>query len=241
MVTINRLKPITFLVLLISLASLHIAAAAPREGGGNAKIISKLQGMVNDITTERDQLKTEHAKITAELETVKAQVTQEKEAAVSLEEKLNADLSAQKASHDEIQVRLDNTTAKLREVIEKYNALNKSKNELSVEHMGLQNNQQLTASELKACESKNVKMFEGAKEIIEGYHNCQNKGIVDTLIDSEPFSQIKNIEFETIIQEYEDKLNKQKYHGNPNAGSSIPVVSKHAASTPPSQQSNLKK
>ncbi|MDP2904652.1 MAG: hypothetical protein Q8N96_16370 [Methylovulum sp.] len=241
MTTINTLKPTAFLVLVISLVTLNIANAAPREGGGNTKIINKLQGMVNDITTERDLLKTESAKVTAELETVKGQVTQEKEAAALLAEKLNADLGTQKASHDEIQARLDNTTAKLREVIEKYNALNKSKNELSAEHIGLQNNQQLTASELKVCESKNVKMFEGAKEIIEAYHHCQNKGIVDALIDSEPFSQIKNIEFETIIQEYEDKLNKQKYHGNPNAGSSIPAVSKPASAAPTAQPSAVKK
>jgi len=231
MATNNRLmKSSIFFAIIICLASLGTVYAAPREGGGNAKIINKLQTMVKDITNERDLLKTENAKITVELETLKSQVKQEKEAAVSLEEKLNTELTEQKSSNDEIRVRLDNTTAKLREVIDKYNALNKSKNELAVEHAGLQNNQQLTVSELKQCESKNIKMYEGAKEIIDAYHNCQNKGIVDTLIGSEPFSQIKNVEFETIVQEYEDKLNKQKYHGNPSAVQLVPAASKPAGS-----------
>ncbi|MDO9104712.1 MAG: hypothetical protein Q7U57_07095 [Methylovulum sp.] len=217
------MKLFILLVWIIGAASWDAVYAAPREAGGNAKIVNKLQLMVKDITAERDLLKTDNAKMASELETVKSQLAKEQAAVVSLEEKSSTELSAQKATADEIRLRLDNTTAKLREVIEKYNALNKSKNELAVEHTGLQNNQQLTASELKQCESKNIKMYEGAKEIIDAYHNCQNKGIVDTLIGTEPFLQIKNVEFETIIQEFEDKLNKQKYHANPNA---LPAPSK---------------
>lgn len=231
MVTNNRLiKASVFFVLLICAASSGVAVAAPRDAGGNAKIVSKLQAMVNEITTERDRLKTENAKIAAELETLKGQVQQEKDAALSLEQRLNTELSSQKASSDEIRGRLDNTTDKLREVVDKYNALNKAKNELAAEHATLQNNQQFTASELKMCESKNIKMYQGAKDIIDGYHNCQNKGIVDALIESEPFLQIKNVEFETIIQEYEDKLNKQKYQGNANAAALDPATAKPAGS-----------
>ncbi|TAN69497.1 MAG: hypothetical protein EPN17_07315 [Methylobacter sp.] len=231
MITNNRLmKSSVFFALLICAASSGVAVAAPRDAGGNAKIVSKLQAMVNEITTERDRLKTENAKIAAELETLKGQVQQEKDAAASLEQRLSTELSSQKASSDEIRGRLDNTTDKLREVVDKYNALNKAKNELAVEHANLQNNQQLTASELKMCESKNIKMYQGAKDIIDGYHHCQNKGVVDALIESEPFLQIKNVEFETIIQEYEDKLNKQKYQGNANAATLDPATAKPTGS-----------
>jgi chromosome segregation ATPase len=220
------MKPSVFLAVIFGLASLGVVNAAPREsGGGNAKIVNKLQMMVKEITTERDLLKTENAKVLAEFETLKGQVKKDKEAALAEKDKLNAEISVQKASHDETLVRIESTTARLREVIEKYNALNKSKNELAAQHANLQNNQQQTASELKLCESKNTKMFEGAKQVIEGYHNCQKKDIMDTLIDSEPFSQIKNVEFETIIQDYEDKLNKQKYHGSSKSTLIVPAVS----------------
>jgi len=69
-------------------------------------------------------------------------------------------------------------------------------------------------------------MFEGAKQVIAGYNSCQTKDIFDSIIDAEPFSQIKNVEFEAIIQEYEDKLHKQKYHENSNA-KLIPQASTH--------------
>lgn len=218
----NPMKNPVIFAIVLSCSLLDSVVAAPRDNaGGNAKMVNKLQSMVKDITTERDQIKAENGKLTTEIESLKSQVSQEKEASAALEGSLNAELSAAKASKEELQSRVDATTAKLREVVDKYNALNKSKNDLSVAHTTLQSTQQVTASELKQCESKNLKMFEGAKEIIDGYHHCQNKDIVDTLIDSEPFSQIKNVEFETIIQDYEDKILKQKYHPNAAAESAI--------------------
>lgn len=203
---------VCFMLAVVGMLSSGAAIAAKESG--SAKAIAKLQMMVKDATAERDRLKTENATIAGELDQLKKQLEQEKSSAASLGDKLNSELAAQKASADEIRVRLDNTTAKLREVIEKYNALNKSKNELTLEHTTLQNSQQFTASELKACESKNIKMYEAAKEVIAGYQSCQNKGIVDTLLDAEPVLQIKSVEFETLMQEYEDKLNKQKFQSS---------------------------
>ena len=210
----NLNRSVTCLALLMVSIISASAQAAPKESG-SAKMVAKLQTMVKEITTERDTLKTENAKLQAEIDTLKGDVQKEKDTALQLEEKLNADLAAQKTSNEETHSRLDNAMAKLHEVVDKYNALNKSKNELAAEHAGLQNTQQQVSSELKACESKNIKMYEGAKEVIKGYESCQNRGIVDTLIGSEPLLQIKNVEFETIVQEYEDKLNKQKYQIQP--------------------------
>lgn len=211
----NIMKSLACIVLLTGMVT-GPAFAAQREAGGSAKIVSKLQTMVKEATSERDLLKTENAKVVAELEALKGQLKQGQDAAIAAtaaQAKLTADLEAQKASGDEVRGRLDNTMAKLREVIEKYNALNQSKNELAASYANLQNTQQATTSELKSCESKNLKMFEGAKEVIDGFQSCQKRGIVDTLIGTEPFSQIKDVEFETVMQGYEDKLRKQKYQG----------------------------
>lgn len=209
------MKSLVFFVLTMSMLSIQPVVAANKESG-SAKAISKLQMMVKEATAERDKFKTENVKITAELEQVKKQLEQEKLATVSLGDKLNAELAVQKSTADEVRGRLDNTSAKLREVVDKYNALNKSKSELAAEFSNLQNTQQSTASQLKICEGKNLKMYEASKEIITGYQNCQNKGIIDTLLDSEPVLKLNNVEFETIIQEYEDKLNKQKFQGTAN-------------------------
>jgi chromosome segregation ATPase len=209
------MKMLVVSLLMTQVLGLGPVQAAPRDaGGGNPKIINKLQAMVREITSQRDLLKSENEKTLAELEKLKEQLKQEKSATLSVENKLGSELAAQKNSHDEIQIRLNNTTAKLREVIDKYNALNQSKNVLSAEHANLQNNQKMTAVELKMCESKNIKLYEASREIIDSYNNCKTRGLMATLLESEPVLQIHNVEVETIIQEYQDKLEKQKYKPN---------------------------
>jgi chromosome segregation ATPase len=200
-----------WMFILLVMAVLPIQPVIAAKESGSAKAIKKLQMMVKDATAERDRLTTENAKMTAELEQLKKQSEQEKKAVTALADKHSKELTTQKSIADEIHNRLDNTTAKLREVIDKYNALNQSKNELATEHSSLQNTQKFAASELKACEAKNIKLYEATKEVIASYQSCQDKGIVGTLIDSEPVLQINSVEYETIAQDYEDKLNKQKF------------------------------
>jgi len=201
------LLPLMLLAGLLGIIPVHAA----KKDDASARAISRLQTMVRDATSERDRLKTENATITAELDKVKQELEQEKSAKLDLEDKLNHEAAAHKLSAEQSKTHLDSTTAKLREVIEKYNALNKSKNELVAEHSKLQNEHQFVSSELKACAHKNVKMFEGATEIIDAYERCQNKSMFEALVDAEPVTQIKNVEFETIIQEYEDKLRKERF------------------------------
>ena len=178
--------------------------SAPRDANAGNKIVIKLQTLVKDMTAERDQLKTEKDKLASEIDKLK----QEKSAAVSAEEKLSSELAAQKNTNAAVSNQLDLTHAKLLEVIEKYNVLNEDQNKLSATHANLQTIQKQTEAELQSCEAKNIKMFEAAKEVLNRY---ENKGLMDTLLENEPVLQFKSVEMESIIQEYEDKLIKQKY------------------------------
>ena len=160
------------------------------------------------MTVERDLLKTEKDKLASEIEQLKEQLKKDQAAAALAEGRLSNELAAQKNSNAAVSKTLEQTHAKLLEVIDKYNALNQAKNELSATHANLQNTLKQTESELQSCETKNIKMFEAAKEVLKSY---ENRGLMDTLLKSEPIFQFKSVEMENIIQEYEDKLIKQKY------------------------------
>jgi septum formation topological specificity factor MinE len=201
----NRIiKSLVVPLLVVGCLSATNVQAAPRAADANNKVIVKLQTIVRDMTTERDLLKTEKDKLVSEIE----QVKKEKAVAASAEDRLSSALDAQKSTNTEVRNTLDQTHAKLLEVIEKYNALNKDKNELSATHANLQNVQKQTETNLQSCEGKNIKMFEAAKEVLNSY---ENKGVMDSLLKSEPVLQFKSVKMESIIQEYEDKLIKQKY------------------------------
>lgn len=198
------IKPLALSILLMGSLLPVTGQAAPRAADGNSKVVIKLQAMVKEMTVERDQNKAEKEKLASEIE----QLKKEKTAAESAEESLGSELAAQKNSNAAVTNTLQQTHAKLLEVIEKYNLLNKAKNELTATHINLQNTQKQTQSELQSCENKNLKMFEAAKQLLSSY---EDKGIMDTLLKSEPILQFKSVEMESIVQEYEDKLIKQKY------------------------------
>ncbi len=195
--------PVVLLALFV-ITSPPTLLAAPRDAGGANKMVAKLQVMVKELTVERDQLIAEKDKLVSDM----GQLKLEKVAAASAEDRLNGELSVQKSNNEAVQNKLEQTHAKLLEVIEKYKALSKEKNELNTTHVNLQDTYRQTETEVQSCESKNVKMFEAAKELLDRY---EHKGIMDSLLKSEPVLQFKSVEMETVIQEYEDKLSKQKY------------------------------
>jgi chromosome segregation ATPase len=205
----KKIIPIT--LALLAIGGQPVEAA---KENASAKAVKKLQLMVQEANAEKERLTAENAKLQTDLDALKKQAEQEGKAKTVLEakeKKLNGEISTQTQLVGEYRSRLDQATARIHEVIEKYNGLNQSKNDLATEHEQLKNTQQFTASELKRCETNNIKMYEGAKKMIGGYEKCQRKDVIDTIIDSEPFTGLQNVEFETLAQEYEDKLRKQKF------------------------------
>jgi chromosome segregation ATPase len=212
----NRLNKLLSLSLLLmgSLLSATTQAAPNAAADANAKALAKLQTMVKAANTERDLLKADKDKLSADIEQLKKDVT----AKASDEERVSGELAAQKSNNATVSNTLQQTHGKLLEVIEKYNALNKSKNELSTAHLDLENSHKQTESFLQTCESKNIKLFEAGKEVLSTY---QNKNLMDSLLKADPIFQFKSVEMEGIVQEYEDKLNKQK-----NQAKEVSVITK---------------
>jgi len=165
---------------------------------------AKLQAMVNSLTAERDAAVAEKDKLASEIEKLK----KDKSAAASAEARLSGELAAQKSSAAEVKTRLEQTHTKLLEVIEKYKVLNQEKADLARTHDELQTVQHTTEAELLGCEGKNLKLFEAAKKMLEGY---DNQGVMEALFKSEPVLGFKSVEMESLAQEYEDKLRKQTY------------------------------
>lgn len=204
---------IIFLLMFFLLQATSHSASAAKENS-STKAIKKLQAMLQDSNSEKERLTAENAKLSGEIDQLKKEAEKnktEKTAMLSKEQKLNSEITAQKQFTDEYRKRLEEATTKIHEIIGKYNALNQSNNELNQTHEQLKSVQQKTEAELMRCDNNNVKMLDAAKTVIKGYENCQNKNALDLLLDSEPFTGIKSVEFEKIAQEYEDKLRKQKY------------------------------
>jgi len=174
------------------------------SGGG--QMVAKLQGMVRQVTKERDSVKTENAKLQAELETLKKQNAKLEASG----EKISKKLAGQQGSNKKLQARQEQTYNKLVEVVDKYKLLKQEKNLLNSELIGLQGQFKNSTQQLDICSTHNGKLISSANELLERY---QNKGTFDGFLQSEGVLQFKSVEMETIVQEYEDKIRDEEYQG----------------------------
>jgi chromosome segregation ATPase len=74
---------------------------------------------------------------------------------------------------------------------------------LEAEKENLSGELQRTVSELKRCVKHNVALGKIAEELVVAY---KEKGVGDSLTQAEPFTQIKKVEVERIVQEYLDRI-----------------------------------
>ncbi len=199
------------MIVLLALSASELSVqAAPREAAKNDGAVLKLQAMVKSLTTERDAAKAEAAAMVAELE----QLKKDKASALAAKEALGGELSAQKNSNGEVRGRLEATNSRLLEVIEKHKQVTQAKNELSNELAQVKTSQQATQQQLASCDQHNVKLYQSAKELLERY---QSKGTLSGLLQEEPLLKFNSVEMESIVQDYEDKLNASLIPAQPSS------------------------
>jgi chromosome segregation ATPase len=92
---------------------------------------------------------------------------------------------------------------KLEETVKIVKERNEMIYKLSAENEELKSGLQVTTSTLKRCEKHNSRLSKLAEELVVAY---ENKGIGASLIQSEPFTQIKKVELEKLIQQYRDRI-----------------------------------
>ncbi|WP_026601180.1 hypothetical protein [Methylomonas sp. 11b] len=199
--------PIVAVLFLLVSSGWSAGQAAPREAAKNDGAVLKLQAMVKSLTAERDAAKAESAKLAEDLQELE-QLKKAHSAAVAAKEQISSELSAQRNSNGEVRERLEKTNARLSDVIEKHKEVSQAKADLQAQLAAINAKQQATEQQLGVCDTHNVKLYEAAKELLERY---ENKGALASVLQNEALLQFNSVEMETIVQEYEDKLNAGKY------------------------------
>lgn len=60
---------------------------------------------------------------------------------------------------------------------------------------------------VKSCEERNGVLYQINAELIERY---RSKGVADALLGAEPFTGVKKVEQNAVVQEYRDKIDEQR-------------------------------
>lgn len=188
------MKRASMLVLCAALAACLGAAPAAaetaRRDSDEQRVLAKTQYLLKQVSTERDALKAENEKLKAEIDALNKK---------SAGQKKSAETALAKSKEEYAQM-----SERLQEAIKR---LETEKQALTTEKQ--QRDESLTrqSKSLEVCETKNARLVEANLELL---HRYENKGVFDALFQREPVTGLKQVEIESLIEEYRDKMDALK-------------------------------
>jgi len=171
-------------MLVALLVAAGTAAAADAE---EQKVLAKAQRMLRQMSLERDTAQAESAKLKAELE------------------QMNRKLAGVKKNSEEALTKSQESNAALNENLQQTaRKLHQAESEKSQ----LQEMVNGQAELIQSCESKNTELVQINRELLDRY---QKKGFFDALLQHEPLTQLKRVEIENVVQEYQDQIDQMEF------------------------------
>ena len=171
---------------------------------------TQVQALLQQISAERDALKTENTRLKADLDKAqKAQQTADAAVAAGTEEltRLRAAVEAFQAQNEALRAQLGHSQT----------AIGTLRNQQAATHAALKQAQskgQVLDEELGECRSRvdtlighNLRLFEIGNELLDRF---ENKGVWASLREAEPFTGLKRVELENIVQDYRFAIDDQR-------------------------------
>lgn len=186
--------------LLLAAAS---ASAADNKADREREQLKRLQQMQRKLEQEKSQLAQEKAALDGQLKETQEKLDETGRKAQSAAVRaaaLGKELAGVKAEKEALSGKLAETEKKLAETSD---ALGKSETSGRQLSAGLQQKTQGLAT----CEAKNEKLHGYGTELLDRY---EKKGCGDAMLQGEPFTQLKRVEIENLVEDYREKLDEQK-------------------------------
>jgi chromosome segregation ATPase len=196
------------LILLTLAVPALVSAAHAGDGNMQKSEVRRLQQTARRLMEEKAQLEREKADVESkekETEAKLADATRASSLARARGATLDKDLQAAADAATQLKARLAETE---RQLAEQSEGRNKAEDE------GRRLRAALGAQEAatKDCQAKNVALYRYGQELAEKY---KDKGVVDALTQQEPFTGLKRVQIENLLEDYRDKLDSQKIEPAP--------------------------
>jgi chromosome segregation ATPase len=180
-------------VLFRAITLIALVAVAGTASAGEAdeqKAMARAQRMLRQMSLERDAAQADNARLKNEVEELNRKLG-------GLKKSSEAALAKSRESNTTLNDSLQQTVQKLHKA--------------ELEKNQLQDMVDGQAELIQSCESKNAKLVQANRELLGRY---EKKGFFDTLLQREPLTQLKRVEIENIVQEYQDEIDRQEFKKN---------------------------
>lgn len=197
-------------VLLLAGSLLPEAMAASNKDSKERQALRRVQSQLNEAQQQKSLLEQEKARLAEQMEELKkksdglesgAARANARRAALDKEvEGLNKDKAELSAK---LQATMQEMTKKQAEAMQTM-----QHKEREIKRLEAELARQTRQGEM--CEVKNGQLYQINAELMDKY---QSKGVFGALLQAEPFTQLKSVEMENLLQEYRDKLDAQRVEG----------------------------
>lgn len=179
----NLLLPILVAVSTITGSSAVFAQSAEQ------KALARAQYMLRQANAEKAGMQQEITSLKEQLASLEQQLEDSKISAKKKQGKLSNALDSWKEGYEKLQAQYQDTRKELYET------------DQNLQRMSVAFQTQTENFEL--CFDNNNKLYEINKEMLSLY---QNKGAVDSFLQKEPFTGLKQVEIENLVQDYQYKM-----------------------------------
>ncbi len=202
-------------VLASSLMLVLVAVAAPAYGARDQdravrEAMRRAQLEVRQVQQENVQLEADKAKLSQELEAAKKTASKEKAIAAHERRKRRTAEKNLQGTRDEL-AKLQEKSQALQKDLAELNAkqADTTRKLAQVEAEKKRADATIVAREqtITACEDKNAKLYAYGRELMVKY---EKKSCEDALKQAEPFTGLKKVEIENLLEAYRDKLDDER-------------------------------
>jgi chromosome segregation ATPase len=206
----SRLGALTLTIsLCLAGASFH-AEASDKKAGREREALRRVQQQLVQAQGQIAVLEQEKAKLTEGMGKAQAaSKTAEGQSAI-LQREVKAGKQQQSSQANElalVKAELNTTAQQLADTRKRLDETTMALKQADSDKSNLEAVKTRNEREISACESKNLALYGLGRNLMERF---ENKSCGEILAQSDPFTGIKKVETENLLEEYRDKLDDQK-------------------------------
>lgn len=192
------MKVVISAIVLTCMLALPAHAQVQRSGNADARVAQQLQ----QLTSERAALQAENAKLKQELEQAKAQLQKSETAAKTLQARthtLEQNAGRGNAASQQTEEQLERSRAQLQELVGKFRETAQTLRDVEIDRDGAKGQLAAREREFKTCVDRNAGLYNLNSEVLD---RMENRGFWSSLTEREPFTKLKRITLENMIDDY---------------------------------------
>jgi chromosome segregation ATPase len=206
----SRLWGLTLAILLcLAGASLH-AEASDKKDSREREALRRVQQQLVQAQGQVAALEQEKAKLTEDLGKAQAASKTAEGQSVILQREVKAGKQQQSSQANElalVKAELNTTAQLLADTRKRLDETTRALKQADSDKSNLEAVKTRNEREISACESKNMALYGLGRNLMERF---ENKSCGEILVQGDPFTGIKKVETENLLEEYRDKLDDQK-------------------------------